>query len=67
VSGTTPKELRPVIKRAKALGCLVEMTRKNHVLITTPTGGRVLAAGTTANHRAVKNLTSQLRRHGVPV
>lgn len=67
MSGTIPKDLRPIIKRAKKAGWTCRQTSKNHLLLEGPDGGRVTAPGTTANRRATKNLVSQLRQQGCPI
>lgn len=61
------KDYRPLLKRAKALGCTIEPTRKHHLAITTPSGARVICPGTPSDHRCLKNTTAELRRAGVAI
>lgn len=67
MSGTIPKDLRPIIRRARKAGWSVSQTAKNHLLLEGPDGGRVTAPGTTANRRAPKRLEADLRRQGCPI
>lgn len=59
-------ELVSVIRIARMAGWRIERTRKNHIKFVPPWGkGVVFFSGTTSDWRAVRNLRSKLRHHGL--
>lgn len=67
MSGTTPKELRPIIAAARVHGWELHQTAKNHLVLLGPDGGRVVLPGTTRNRSAVAHARANLRRAGCPL
>lgn len=63
--GIKPKEFRQLLQRVERLGCEVVLTRGNHVKVTTPSGGHVIASYTMSDPRGMKNLISELRKRGI--
>lgn len=66
LGGAANKDLRQFLsKLEKDHGCKVGITGATHVEILLPNGARYVAAYTSSDHRAVKNLKTALRRKGL--
>ena len=63
------KELKRLIRIARAQGWTVEATRKGHWWFRPPdpTAGQVLVAGTPSDHRALRNAKAKLRQAGLDI
>jgi predicted RNA binding protein YcfA (HicA-like mRNA interferase family) len=60
------KDLRPLVKQLKKNGYTVAQTRGNHYGVYAPDGKLLqVIAGTTSDHRSMKNLKADLRRKGM--
>jgi predicted RNA binding protein YcfA (HicA-like mRNA interferase family) len=59
------KEFKQVIKVAESKGWVVCLTKGGHLKWASPSGQIVFSASTPSDGRAVKNLISELRRHGI--
>ena len=66
---SSQKQLKELIKTARAQGWTVQQTRKGHWWFRPPdpTAGQVLLAGTPSDHRAWRNATAKLRRAGLNI
>lgn len=61
--GVTDKALRSELRAAVERGWTASLTRKNHVRLLPPNGGRpVFAPLTPSSSRAMKNIRSEIRR-----
>lgn len=58
------KELRILFSKAESQGWSVEFTKKCHFKMTAPNGGIVFCASTPSEYRGMKNLLSQMKKHG---
>jgi hypothetical protein len=61
------KEFKQVIKIAESKGWVVCLTKGGHLKWTSASGQVVFSASTPSDGRAVKNLISELRRHGITI
>jgi hypothetical protein len=61
------KEFKQIVKIAESKGWVVQLTGGGHLKWTSPTGQIVFSASTPSDGRAVKNLVSELRRHGITI
>lgn len=61
------KEVRAFVKELKRHGCECSLTKKQHVLVVTPSGERIILAGTPSCPRSRKNSVARLRRAGVAI
>lgn len=59
------KDMNDLFKRAKAQGWTVHRRNNNHYLIEGPDGQKVFCGGTPSDHRAIKNIESDLSRAGL--
>lgn len=56
--------LDQILRQAKAQGVKIVWTNKGHIKMLCPNGGIVISSNTLGDARGLKNLASQLRRHG---
>lgn len=62
------KELKPLMKAAKAAGWNVETTRNGRIKWTGPQGGLpYFSASTPSDRRAIHNIVADLRKRGLTV
>lgn len=62
------KDLKPLMKRARAQGWVIDRTRNDRFKWTSPQGGTpVFSASNPSDPRAVRNLESMLKRQGLAV
>lgn len=61
------KEYRPLVKKARKAGWVVELSGKNHLKFCPPKGSPVFTSNTPSDGRAIKNLVSLLRKRGLNV
>ena len=59
------KDIRSLIRVAKAQGWAVDTTKGNHVRFTSPAGEVVVTSGTPSDHRVVENVKARLKRRGL--
>lgn len=62
---TNDKELRALIERVERVGWSVSVTSGNRFKILPPEGNVIFASATASEHRALRNIESQLRRAGL--
>lgn len=61
------REVRKIAKLAEKAGWTVSFTKGHHIKFTSPEGKPIFASGTPGDHRATKNLKSDLRRAGLEI
>lgn len=57
-----PKELKKVISLAIKKGYSVEVRKNGHYKFTAPTGKFFFTSATPSDHRAIKNILSDMKR-----
>lgn len=60
------RDLRPLVRAARAAGWTVDHTRRGHLRLTSPTGAVVVTGGTPSDFRAPQHLRSRRRKEGLP-
>lgn len=69
MSDRVPRHLRDIVKVALAAGWTYDVTRGGHPRLTPPDKSLspVISGGTPSDHRALRNLKSDLRRRGLDI
>jgi len=61
------KEMKVLVRAAEREGWLVKRTKRGHYQWLPPQGRVIVTAGTPSDHRALRNIKSDLRREGLCV
>lgn len=61
------KDLKVLFRRCEVLGCEVRKRRNNHYVVITPWGAKIFVGGTLSDHRAMKNIISDMRKMGLKI